>query len=354
MKKIVCIMGLFISLFTIPLLAFAGTKTIIDDLGLTVEIPIEPKRIIIADLPPLVHTYYVANGGIEGLIGGPQNNALVDTMLPKVYPEVKDLNTGFRKDGEVNIEELLALEPDLILYRSDNAQSGEMIRNTGVPAVAFQTFNMNGGNTVAPVVAWLETLGQILNKEEQTERLKRQAYESLGIVQSRMWNIPEEEKVRILYFNGLSADENILKVSGKGLFGYFWAEIAEANDVAAKDINGAKQISIEQLYEYNPQVIFMTFSKSTPQDVMNNPLFADIDAVKNKRVYQAPLGMFSWYGPSTDVPVSFLWHAKMMYPEYFKDINIVQVTKEHYKKNYNYDITEADIEFMFGNSLEVQ
>lgn len=166
------------------------------------------------------------------------------------------------------------------------------------------------------------------------------------------WNI-KEDKVNMMYFNGLSLDDETLKVSGNGLFVRFWAEIAEANDMGSKDIDGAKVINIEQLYTYNPDVIFLIFSKSTPEDFYSNPLYTDLDAVKNKKVYNAPLGMFSWYGPSTDVPLSFLWHSKILYPEKFADINVVELTKEYYKDLYNYDLTQEDTEFLFGNSISV-
>ncbi len=111
-------------------------KIVVDDLGYEVLLPDSIERVVIADLPPLVHAYYVANGSVDGLVGAPSNNALVNTMLPLVYPEVKDLSTGFRDGGNLNMEALLALEPDVIFYRSDNEKSGEMIRNSGVPAVA--------------------------------------------------------------------------------------------------------------------------------------------------------------------------------------------------------------------------
>ncbi len=356
MKKLTLILAAlyFIISCASKVVAANNTKIVVDDLGLKVEIPATPQRIIIADLPPLVHAYYVANDGVDGLIGAPKNNALVDTILPIVYPKVNELATGFRKNGELNIEELISLHPDLILYRSDNPKTGKMIRNTGIPAVAFQTYNMHGGNTVAAVTSWLEILGQILDKEEKTKELIANSYESIGILQSRMWNIKEEDKVSMVYFTGASLQEDMLTIAGDGLFGRFWAEISEANDVASKDIKGFKSISLEQLYDYNPEVIFLRYSEttSTPDDFYNDPLLADISAVKNKRVYKAPMGMFSWFGPSTDVPLSFLWHAKMLYPEQFADLNVVEETKTYYETYYGYKLSDEDIKFLFSNSLE--
>ena len=327
------------------------TRLVIDDLGYEVVLPKKVKRVVIADLPPLVHAYYVVNGGVDGLIGAPANNAILNTMLPTIFPEVINLETGFRDGGDLNMEELLSLEPDVILYRSDNEKTGEMIRNSGVPAVAFQTFNGDNGNTVTAVESWLKTLGEILDKEEQTQKITDESYKMMGLVQSRMWDIPEEDKVKMIYLSSTSKEQ--IRVSGKGLFGRFWAEIAEGIDVSGDDIKGAKNISMEQLYTYNPEVIFMVFSSLTPEDIYNDPSYAEIEAVKNHRVYAVPSGVFTWYGPSTDIPLSFLWHAIMLYPEFFEDIDLIEVTKEYYMDNYNYKITDADIKYLFTNSLEV-
>lgn len=331
--------------------ASESRKIIIDDLGYEVILPKEISRIVIADLPPLVHAYYVVNGSVDGLVGAPSNNAITNTMLPRIFPEVHNLESGFREGGNLNMEELLSLNPDVILYRSDNDKTGEIIRNSGVPAIAFQTFNGDNGNTVTAVESWLKTLGELLDKEEKTQKITGESYKMMGLVQSRMWDILEEDKVRMIYLSNTSKEQ--IRVSGKGLFGRFWAEIAEGIDASGDDIKGAKNISMEQLYNYNPEVMFMVFSSLTPEDIYNDPAYAEIEAVKNHRVYAVPSGVFTWYGPSTDIPLSFLWHAMMLYPESFEDIDFIELTKTYYKDNYNYEMTENDIMYLFTNSLEV-
>lgn len=321
-------------------------KIIVDDLGLTVEIPDNLERIVIADLPPLVHTFYVVNGSTENLAGALSENSIENTLLPIVFPEMKEVSSDFRKNGVLNIEELLSLEPDLILYRSDTPENTEMIQKTGIPAVAFQTTNGDNGNVVTPVASWIRMIADILDKDISHMDVELQAYESMGFVQSRLWDV--EEKADTAY---LTISEENINIIGAGQFGPFWSEIMHANDLGGNSFKGSQSISIEQLYELDPDVIFMSFSSITAEDFMNNPKYANLKAVENGRVYEAPQGIFTWFGPSTDIPLSFLWHAKLTYPEYFEDIDLVEITKTFYKDMYDYTMTNDDIEFLFKNSL---
>ena len=325
-----------------------GVNKVIDDLGIEVTLPDNPERIVIADLPPLLHTYHAVNGSTEGLVGTPDENAISRTILPLVYPEVLSVDTGFRSGGSINIEELLALNPDVIFYRSDNPETAKMIQDTGVPAVAFQSFNNDNGNTITPVSSWVNIISDVLNKEpEQVLNFEEKAYKSAGMVHSRIWDV--EEKVGAAY---LTVTPESIKMNGNGLFGAFYFETVGAEFVADGEIKGSQEVSQEQLLEYNPEIIFTSFSAMTPEEIMSDPRFADIQAVKDGRVYAAPEGIFSWYGPSLDVVVSILWHAKLCYPEQFADVDVVQLTKEHFKETYGYEMSDEVVKDLFGNSLE--
>lgn len=318
---------------------------IVDDLGKEVEIPEKLERIVVADLPPLVHALYVVNGGSEGVIGAPTTYALEENMFPTVYPEVLELETGFRKGGNINIEELMNLKPDLILYRADDPEGAKLIQSTGIPCVAFQTTNADNGNVVTPIASWIEDLEQILGKEKPLG-IEEKSYASMGFVNSRVWDI---EPITSGYIT-LKGDK--IDMLGKGQFSYFWSKATNTVDVGAKDFSGSKEISVEQLYKYDPEILFLGLGSQSAEEFMKDERFKDLKAVKSKRVYKAPEGLFSWFGPSTDVPLAFLWYAKLAHPEQFADVDVVSITKEYYKDMYDYDLTDENLEFLFANGLE--
>jgi iron complex transport system substrate-binding protein len=67
-----------------------------------------------------------------------------------------------------------------------------------------------------------------------------------------------------------------------------------------------------------------------------------VSAVKNKRVYQMPIGISRWGHPgSLETPLALLWTAKTIYPDYFRDIDIFAETKTFYKRFFNYELGDA-------------
>ncbi|WP_269848860.1 ABC transporter substrate-binding protein [Methanosarcina horonobensis] len=57
--------------------------------------------------------------------------------------------------------------------------------------------------------------------------------------------------------------------------------------------NGMTQVSIEQVIEWNPEVI-ITSNPQFYSTVYSDSLWVSVDAVKNKRVYLAPQNPFCW------------------------------------------------------------
>ena len=65
--------------------------------------------------------------------------AAQNSYLINVYPEIADVDTSFVENGEVNIEQLLSLEPDVVFYAAGNTDERAMYDNAGIPAVGFST-----------------------------------------------------------------------------------------------------------------------------------------------------------------------------------------------------------------------
>ena len=82
--------------------------------------------------------------------------------------------------------------------------------------------------------------------------------------------------------------------------------------------------------------------------------FSPLTAVKNGEVYSNSLGMWSWYIPSSDAPLVLQWIAKLSYPDLFADVDMRALVQEYYHNFYNYDLNEAEIDFIFDRSTTVQ
>ncbi len=111
------------------------TKTIIDHEGIEMEIPLEINRIIIGDIYPLSAALSVYLGGADKIVGiHPESmGAAKSGLLGKIYPEILTAKTDFINGNDINIEELLKLNPDIVIGVSKD--KAEAIRNAGIPAV---------------------------------------------------------------------------------------------------------------------------------------------------------------------------------------------------------------------------
>ena len=80
--------------------------------------------------------------------------------------------------------------------------------------------------------------------------------------------------------------------------------------------------------------------------------WSGIQAVRNRRVYKMPLGMYRSYTPGADTPVTLLWMAKTAYPELFADIDILEETKAYYKEVFGIELTEDQAASIFAPATE--
>ena len=65
--------------------------------------------------------------------------------------------------------------------------------------------------------------------------------------------------------------------------------------------SGYQEVSLETVNLWNPDIIII--DDGMPDDLYNNPQWANINAVKNHRVYRMPTGIFIWSRPTAESAV---------------------------------------------------
>ncbi len=93
----------------------------------------------------------------------------------------------------------------------------------------------------------------------------------------------------------------------------------------------------------NPDIIFISAGATyTPEDIYKNPLYSDLKAIKEHKIYKFPSNLSFWDYPSIEIFLATLWMAQYIYPESFKDIDFNQITDEFYLKIYNKSFRELE------------
>lgn len=326
-------------------------RTIVDHTGTEVTIPTELNRVVISSILPLPSVYCLFKGSADDVVGiHPSSMAAAEnSYLINVFPELANADTSFVENGEVNIEQLLELKPDVVFYSASNTEEREKYDKAGVPAIGFST-TIADYDCVETYAAWISLFGEIYGESEVANEIIEAGRQTADEIKAVTDEIPSEERPNVLIL--FHYDNGIIETTGSKFFGDYWINTAGGNNVAA-ELTGVQEINMEQIYEWNPDIILITnFSPYLPEDLYNNRIeghdWSNVNAVKNGKVYKFPLGMYRWCPPSSDTPLALTWLAKTIQPEKFTEIDMDAEIKDFYEKYYDVKLTDDDIQEIYN------
>ena len=332
----------------------SGTKIITDHAGNQVEIPRQVNRVVVTDIFPIPSIITVLLGSGEKVVGmNPASMSAAQTgLLGELFPDILNASTDFMNGSDINMEELMKLEPDVVIYSAGSKELGEALRSAGFAAVGISV-NKWDYDSIETYDQWINLLSEIFpEKEDTAERVSQYSHKVYEDIQSRVSGLKDGERKNILFLFNYS--DTTMVTSGKKFFGQFWCDAVggrnAAEGVAAENSNAV--INMEQVYEWNPDVIFITnFTPAQPEDLYENAIGQDdwspVKAVQDKNVFKLPLGTYRSYTPSTDTPLTLLWMAKQVYPDLFADVDINKEVKDYYKDMYGVELNDGQVQRMY-------
>ena len=212
-----------------------GTHTVVDHAGNTVEVPNHITRVVI-DQIPILSTYMSYFGGeapyIVGYCGS-FKDTISKTVLKNIAPELMESADTVYAQSDLNIEEIMKLEPDVILYNAGNTAHAEILQESGIPCIGFATV---GHETEADPLnrykQWLDLLEDVFGEEGKTDAFTAAGGEIVADVEARIAAVPEDERPSALILWKYS--DGVPQVSGNGTFGTYWMKHLGVTDVAAE------------------------------------------------------------------------------------------------------------------------
>lgn len=330
----------------------SATVTVTDHNGNQVTVPKNAKRIVVCDLYPLPSVLSVFFDSADRIVGMPDvsMSAAKSGLLGQLYPNILNAETGFIKGTEVNTEELMKLKPDVVFYSADSPQLGEQLKAAGFAALAVSASKWNY-DCVETLKQWIALLSQIFPENDKTQIVQDYSEKVMKRISDKTSTLTDEQKKRVFFL--FKYDDTTIATSGEHFFGNWWAESVGAVNVAKElTTDNAAPVTMEQIYSWNPDMIFVTnFTKAQPDDLYNNTIGANdwsaVSAVKNEQVYKMPLGMYRSYTPGADTPVTLLWMAKTVYPDLFSDVDITKETKDYYSAVFGVTLTDEQANSIF-------
>lgn len=332
----------------------ATTRTVVDHDDEEVVIPNEVNRVIVTSTWPLPAIITVFLGSPDKLVGIPPASieAARAGLLGELFPSYLNINSRILQNDNVNVEEILRLQPDVVFTGAHVPQVKEEMKKVGLPAVAVSSSKWNS-NVLDTYDGWIDLLSQVFPENDKRDAVSAYSRNVYEIVQNHVNGVPDTNRKKIMFL--FTCNETTITTSGNRSYGQFWCDAVGAKN-AAEEVGAERSnaiINMEQIYVWNPDVILITnFTPQTADDLYNNTVgsydWAPVKAVQNREVYKMPLGTYRSYTPGTDTPVTLYWIAQKVYPNLFADVDVEQEVKSYYKDMYNIDLTDDQINRMYN------
>lgn len=288
-------------------------------------------------LPPLVKIWTHAE-----LIAMPKAslNSIQNSVVLDFFPELKQVRIGANDDE--NIEELLELNADLYICHKAKSILCDKLEKAGMNALNLGV-NIDNYNSKKTLEYWLENLAKYFPIQEKNQKLIDAITQTEDFIAQKTKN---SKKPKVLIIHRIDK-----KSITTGLFAKYLIEKSGGENFLEETSIGGKRISLnlEEIYRVNPEIIYISnFTSLMPDELLKSKDWQGLAAVKQKRVYKLPLATYRPFAPSLDLAPFLLFLAKHNHPEIFKDLDVKQIYKSHFKDFYGLDLNERQLEMIFN------
>ena len=311
--------------------------TVKDMAGREVTLEKQPERI--------VSGYYISSSacialGLTDKMVGIEDKSTKRPIYKLAAPALIDLpNVGSAK--AFDLEACIATEPDLVILPMKQKDTAQTLQEMGIATLLVLP------ESHEQLIEMFTLIGTATNTVKQAEKLISYYNTKLSAVTELTRDIPDDEKP-VVY---LGSTSDILRTAPREM--YQASLITTAGGKNAGDVlegSSWTDIDNETFLTMNPDIIVIptdNFAVSSPdytaEDVMNNPTFSDVTAVKNGAVYQMPVGYEAWDSPVPSGILGTLWMLKTLHPELYPAEQFAADVNEFYTVFYGFSVNEQDL-----------
>ena len=340
---VICVLVVLVMVGIFPGGVFArdDTRVIVDPYGREVTIPLKVGTVL-STYPPITTIVYML--APDTLVGW---NFKPDIRnMPEKYHRLP-ITGGWFGLWSGNYETIIKMHPEVILYGTgcDEARDSDL-QIINERQEKFGKIPVIGLINVAHIKVVDEAilfLGRILGAEDKAGALVEFHRRADATVCKRAASLSQEQRVRVYYAEGpkglLTDPEGSRHAELIGLCGGVNVAVCPI-----KQGMGQTEVSIEQVLEWNPEVI-ITENPKFFNSVYKNPLWSQVKAVRDHRVYLTPRGPFCWFDrpPGATTILGLYWTAVKLHPEMFADIDLEGIARDFYREFYHYDLSDGEL-----------
>ena len=285
----------------------AGEVSITDSNGSQITLDTSAPRVVAA-YGSFAEAWLLAGGQLCGVtqdaleqrdLGLPEDIAVVGTVK------------------EPNAEEIIALEPDLVLLASDitaQADIRDVLENAGLACAFFQV------DTFADYAFMMEQLCAVTGREDLYEENVTQVGQQIEEAQANA--ALSSTRPNVLLIRAFST--GIKAKTDDELAGAILKDLG-AHNIADDHPSMLEDLSLEEVIAADPDYIFVTTmgDEQKALDYLNgliqqNPAWSELSAVKEDRYVVLPKDLFH-YKPNNRWGESYQYLGEILYPQLFHE-----------------------------------
>jgi iron complex transport system substrate-binding protein len=346
-------------------------KTVKDGFGENVSLCMPIERIV---------SPWCTNNELLKAIGASDKIVAVDSGMTGVstdlFPEFKDL-PDCGSWVEPDFETILSLKPDLYIPWTQ-IPTRLSVNTTGaslygiqrkrfleeqLPGVSILCIDNNEYLGWENFLNETRMLGEVLDRQEKANEFIDFYTDCMAPIIEGTKSLSENEKPRV-WITSLFSTGGKVTTQPRAYPMFEPVDLAGGDNIASELPGDGRQVDIEWIIKQNPEYIFIQIwaagNKKSPYDqdypisiakeqvgeILKMPQLAQVDAVKNKRVYVIQYSHFT-KGPSRAIATAYL--AKLLHPESFTSLDPIKMHQEYVDRflKINFNVTENSANFIY-------
>lgn len=319
-----------------------------DDLGRTVAVPVTVDKIAVSGPLTQVYVFPLCPELFAGFSNAFASD--IEKYFPAEYLSLPELGQLYGGKGTMDLEALLAADPDVVIdvgdAKSNMAEDLDALtEQTGIPFVHINA------NEATAAEAYLR-LGELTGKTEKAQELSDWCRENYDRVADVMAKVDADGARKSLVY---CLGDKGLNVLAEGSFHAGTINLVSDNAAKLSEVSfsgDGNEIDMEQLILWNPEVI--VFEPNSVYDTAGaDPVWQELDAIKNGEYYRCPWGPYGWLStpPGVQRYLGMVWLTALLYPEYV-DYDLQELVTEYYQVFYGYELSDAEYKEMTQESLK--
>ena len=305
----------------------ADTITVVDQAGREVTVRKDPKSIALCYRVVIRFLLSLDQG--DKITGIGKSEPFLETLQPSLA-DCADVGKGV-----ADIEALAELKPDLFIHKASDTETLDAVNEIGIPSIGIEV------ETPEDMITAVELLGHVCGAEEKAAELIEYYQQKLKDTEELVAKAKERPTAIVMGTSiGKVADGSMLQ--GKML------ELAGAVNCAA-DLKATElwpTAGTEQIFAWDPDYIFITNSESavySAEDILKDPAWSQMKAVRNKHVYVMPAAADSWEFPGVVSTLGIDYMTHIMHPDLMDEQTLVQNVDEFYELSYGRTFSREEL-----------